>query len=124
MLNLFSVFIGGGIGAVIRYMIGIFFAGINVNFPAATFFVNILGSFIMGVLYVVFLSKQGFNPAVKFALTVGFCGGLTTFSTFSVELFEMIKNAQYINAALYGVTSVFVCVMSVMIGAYIAKLCI
>lgn len=125
MLNLLAVFAGGGIGAALRYLTGLaVLRFLHINLPAATFLVNITGSLIIGFLYVFFMDKQDLNPAIKFALTAGFCGGLTTFSTFSLELFEMVKNANYILALVYALLSVIVCVTAVMIGAYIAKLCI
>lgn len=125
MLNMISIFIGGGLGAVLRYITGVYVVkNSHLNLPLATFLVNIIGSLLIGFLYVFFIDKQNINPAVKFALTVGFCGGLTTFSTFSLELFEMIKNAQIIHALSYIIISVLVCIIAVTIGAYLAKLCI
>ena len=123
MLNLFAVFFGGGIGAVTRYLTGLLvMRNFHFNLPVATFLVNIIGSFIIGFLYIIFVDKQEINPALKFALTVGFCGGLTTFSTFSLEIFEMLKNAQFLNAFCYVLLSVIICVISVWIGVSCAKL--
>ena len=123
MLNLFAVFFGGGIGAVTRYLTGfLVLRNFHFNLPVATFLVNIIGSFIIGFLYIIFVDKQEINPALKFALTVGFCGGLTTFSTFSLEIFEMLKNAQFLHAFCYVLLSVIICVISVWIGVSCAKL--
>lgn len=125
MFNTIAVFTGGGLGAVIRYLIGVWFLKyLHVNLPLATFTVNITGCFIIGFLYILFINKTDWNSAVKLALTAGFCGGLTTFSTFSVELFEMVRTAQYIQAVLYTALSVIAGLIAVMIGAYFAKLCI
>lgn len=125
MLNIMAVFLGGGMGAVTRYLTGlIMMRNLNVSLPASTFFVNIIGSFLIGFLYILFVDKPEVNPAVKFALTVGFCGGLTTFSTFSLEMFEMLKNAQFLQAVIYALLSVIICIISVWIGVCIAKLCI
>lgn len=125
MFNTIAVFAGGGLGAVIRYLIGVWFLKyLHVNLPLATFTVNITGCFIIGFLYILFINKTDWNSAVKLVLTAGFCGGLTTFSTFSVELFEMVRTAQYIQAVLYTALSVIAGLIAVMIGAYFAKLCI
>lgn len=122
-LNIISIFIGGGIGAVSRYLIGFNLAKhFEINLPLSTFLVNILGSFIIGFLYFLFIEKADINPAMKLALTVGFCGGLTTFSTFSLELFEMIGNHQIFHAFSYIILSVTICLLMTAIGAYFAKL--
>ena len=72
-------------------------------------------------MYFWFIEKTDLNPALKLALTVGFCGGLTTFSTFSLELFEMIANHQFIHAFSYAILSVTVCLLMTAAGAYFAK---
>lgn len=123
MLNLIAIFLGGGIGAVSRFLITLNLTKIyNVNLPIATFLVNIIGSFAIGFLYILFMGKTDLTPALKFALTIGFCGGLTTFSTFSLELFEMILHQQFMQAAIYALLSVLVCLVMTGIGVYCAKL--
>ena len=125
MLNIIAIFTGGGLGAVLRYLTGVFFLKqSHLNLPLATFLVNVTGCFLIGFLYVFFIDKQEINPALKYALTAGFCGGLTTFSTFSLELFEMIKNAHFLQAFLYIIISIIICLAAVITGAYIAKFCI
>lgn len=68
-----------------------------------------------------FVEKFQVHPALKFALTVGFCGGLTTFSTFSLELFEMIQNSYFLQAFLYVLFSVIIGIIAVYLGGYFAK---
>ena len=123
MLNLLAIFLGGGLGAVSRYLISLNLANnFEINLPVSTFLVNVIGSFVIGFLYILFIEKADITPAVKLALTVGFCGGLTTFSTFSLELFEMIGNQQIFHAFSYIILSVTICVIMTAIGAYFAKL--
>lgn len=123
MLNLLAIFLGGGIGAVSRYLISLNLAkNFEINLPISTFLVNVIGSFVIGFLYILFIEKADITSAVKLALTVGFCGGLTTFSTFSLELFEMIGNQQIFHAFSYIILSVTICVIMTAIGAYFAKL--
>lgn len=122
MYNIIAIFLGGGLGAVSRYLVGINLARhFEINLPISTFLVNVVGSFIIGFLYFLFVEKADISPVVKLALTVGFCGGLTTFSTFSLELFEMVGNHQFFHAFAYAILSVTICLIMSAIGAYFAK---
>lgn len=122
MLNILAVFLGGGIGACLRYLTGICCVNLfKINLPIATFLVNIIGCFLIGFLYIIFVEKiQSTNP-LKLLLIVGFCGGLTTFSTFSAELFEMIQNQQFLHASLYAVLSVIIGCVAVYFGGSCAR---
>lgn len=115
MFNLFAVFIGGGIGSLLRYLANIYIQKYN-GFPIATLFVNIIGSFILGLFFVFFMQKTNIHPSLRLALSVGFCGGLTTFSTFSVETFEMLKNGHFFNAIIYITISLIICLLAAGIG--------
>lgn len=122
MLNILAVFLGGGIGACLRYLTGICCVNLfKINLPIATFLINIIGCFLIDFLYIIFVEKiQSTNP-LKLLLTVGFCGGLTTFSTFSAELFEMIQNQQFLHASLYAVLSVIIGCVAVYFGGFCAR---
>lgn len=122
MLNILAVFLGGGIGACLRYLTGICCVNLfKINLPIATFLINVIGCFLIGFLYIIFVEKiQSTNP-LKLLLTVGFCGGLTTFSTFSAELFEMIQNQQFLHASLYAVLSVIIGCVAVYFGGFCAR---
>ncbi len=111
MLNLLSIFIGGGLGSVTRYLISISLKGYDLNFPFATLSVNIIGSLILGFAAAIFWKNESIHHTVRIAITVGFCGGLTTFSTFSWETFDLIKNGEFILAFLYTLISIVVCVL-------------
>lgn len=123
MINVLSVFAGGGIGAVLRYLTGIYFARFTFySFPWATFFVNVTGSFLIGFFYALCMDKMVISPVMKAALTVGFCGGLTTFSTFSFELFNMLMNGRFLPAFLYIFLSISLCLAAVWLGSNIGKM--
>ncbi len=123
MQNVIAVFLGGGIGAVLRYLTGVFAVRfLSVNLPVATFAVNIVGCFILGLLFAFFIDRPEINTSLKLALTAGFCGGLTTFSTFSLELFEMLKNAQYMQVLVYLTLSLIIGLLAVWVGVCCAKL--
>lgn len=122
MQNVLAVFIGGGAGAVLRYLTGVFaLRYLSFSLPFATFAVNIIGCFILGFLYALFIDKPEINNSLKLALTAGFCGGLTTFSTFSLEMFEMLGNSQILYVLIYLLLSITVGLAAVWIGVNVAK---
>ena len=123
LLNIFSIFIGGGIGAVLRYLTSVVYTEFfGFNFPLATLSVNLIGSFVLGVLSAFILFDYHLIPNhYKYALTVGFCGGFTTFSTFAFEVVEILKRGEYFVAILYVILSVVLSIMVAAAGFYWAK---
>ncbi len=121
MLNIIAIFFGGGLGSVTRYWISILIRGYGLNFPFATLIVNILGSFILGFTAALFWKNEAISHTFKIAITVGFCGGLTTFSTFSWETFDMIKNGEFTLAVIYTLISFLTCILAVSLGAFLTK---
>jgi len=117
MINYLAVFIGGGLGSALRYAANSFLGNYaHLNLPYATFLVNALGSFILGFLFIFFMHKTDLSHTARVALTVGFCGGLTTFSTFSFEVFNYFEQGQILLALGYILLSVTVCVLMVALG--------
>lgn len=95
-----AVMIGGGLGSLLRFLIGSF------GFlPFATVFINIIGSLILGFLTFFFLDRPEIPPELRFGLTAGFCSGFTTFSTFSVEVYAMVSDNHIGQAAFYVLAS-------------------
>lgn len=123
MIQVIAVFTGGGMGAVLRYLTGLYLARFAwFSFPWATFLVNIAGSFLIGLFYAFCMDKMIINPVLKLALTAGFCGGLTTFSTFSYELLQMLMNGRFLPAFCYIVLSITLCLAAAWLGSIAGKL--
>jgi len=118
MRNLIYIFLGGGLGSVMRFLISNYtqkFWHINA-FPMGTFLVNTSGCFLIGILTAYFLKVDN---SLRYLLITGLCGGYTTFSTFSVENFSLWQNENYFILILYALLSLFVGVMMVFIGYHL-----
>ncbi|AHG21550.1 camphor resistance protein CrcB [Chania multitudinisentens RB-25] len=100
MLNsLLAVFIGGGLGSVLRWAISIKLNPLNQHIPLGTLTVNLVGGFIVGLALALFTRMTHLDPAWKLLITTGFCGGLTTFSTFSAEVVYLLQDGRLLWAA-------------------------
>ncbi len=121
MNNLILVFVGGGIGAILRYFINnisenMFLSNSNYEFPWGTFVVNILGSFLIGFVVGLFDSSILSNEQLKLFIIVGVLGGFTTFSSFSLETVEMLQAGYYIKSILYIAASTFLAIIFTISG--------
>ncbi len=105
MLNCIIVGIGGFIGAVVRYLIGLIPVNPQNGFPIKTLLINIAGAFLIGMV-VAFGAKKEWNPQLILFLKVGICGGFTTFSSFALETNQLLEQGAGGSAALYVVLSV------------------
>ena len=108
--------LGGAAGSLLRYLVGgAVQRTSDSGFPVGTMFVNVSGCFIIGVLVRQFLNMQ-LSPELRALLIVGFCGGFTTFSTFSAETLGLIEGGEYGRAAGYVVLSVTLCLAATLAG--------
>ncbi|HEY0528680.1 MAG TPA: fluoride efflux transporter CrcB [Gemmatimonadaceae bacterium] len=113
---LLLIAVGGAIGSVARYIVGRAVQGLSGSgFPIGTLAVNIVGCFLIGV-FVRFLLNMQTSPELRALLVVGFCGGFTTFSTFSYEAVGLIEGGDYARAASYVVASVVICILATFAG--------
>ena len=111
-----AVFLGGGIGSVCRYLIGgLVQARSPVQFPIGTLAVNVLGCVVVGILARYFLHGQT-QTMLRAALIVGFCGGFTTFSAFSLETFGLLSGGKVLAAFAYVVVSFALCIIGTTLG--------
>jgi CrcB protein len=117
-VNALIVFLGGGAGSVLRYLVALWIG--SSAFPWATFVVNAVGSFAIG-LFGGWASRFGWGEAPRLALTVGLCGGFTTFSAFSKESLALMEGGDYCMFALYAAGSVALGIAAVAAGAWFAK---
>jgi fluoride exporter len=119
--KIFAVAAGGAAGAVARYGLNLLFFKTLSPFPFATFFINVTGSFLIGFLFVLFTEVYDAGENLKLALTVGFLGAYTTFSTFEFETFALMREKQITVAILYVALSFAVGLVGVLAGVWLAR---
>lgn len=113
--------IGSGIGGICRYLISLFMSHSHGGFPWGTFTVNIVGCLLIGILWGATSRFQNLAPSFSLLFIVGFCGGFTTFSTFSKEALIMLQANNYTLFALYTIESVLLGIMAVALGYFATK---
>jgi CrcB protein len=118
--NILFAGIGGAAGSIMRYLISFFINKYNSGvFPLATFIVNIVGCFIIGLLLAFVEKNMALANEIRMLMIVGFCGGLTTFSAFSAENITLFHNGNYVTLAIYVLASVILGVAAVFLGKLI-----
>ena len=122
-MNLLLVFLGGGSGAVCRYLFGVGYVRLfGSNQPyLSTFMINVIGSLCMGLLIGVLTRITGVSDRWRLLLGVGVLGGFTTFSSFSLEAVMMIERKAYGVAAAYIAGSVVLGVLGLMLGLWVMR---
>ncbi len=114
MIPTLLVALGGAVGSVSRYWSGVLFAGaFGLDFPLGTLIINVVGSLIIGLADTV-----GGGSVVRSLIIVGFCGGYTTFSSFSLQTLELIRAGHPIAATANVLLSVALCLIATVVGAW------
>jgi CrcB protein len=113
---------GGFLGSVARYGVALLLAPLFPGFPFSTFTVNILGSFLIGLLSELAVSTTLVSPEARLFLVTGFCGGFTTFSAYMFEHTALLKDGQLFYAAIYLAGTVAGGFVALYTGALFAKL--
>lgn len=122
MKALLLVFVGGGIGSVLRYMLGKWINAFHSQqFPWGTLGVNVLACLLMGLLVGLADHKQLISPTARLFWTVGFCGGFSTFSAFSSETITLMQGAFHFSLLLYILASLVLCVGATYAGLWIGE---
>ena len=111
--NFLLVGLGGFTGAILRYACAVLF--VSGSFPRTTLFINIAGSFLIGILFA-FAARKVISNDIWLLAATGICGGFTTFSAFSLENMLLLKEGNYAVAAMYIVISIAACIAASFIG--------
>lgn len=119
-MNGLMVFLGGGLGALTRYLLYLTIPK-ETYLPYGTLIANFLGCFIATVVFTFFILKSDTDSIYKLLLITGFCGGLSTLSALSIELTVFIQSGEYLRALFYLFTSLLICVISVILGLALVK---
>ena len=118
---LFSVGVGGGLGALARYYIAGWIAPVGSAFNRGIFIVNITGGLMMGLIVEASALKLNLSPELRSFLTVGILGGYTTFSTFSLDSVLLLQKGEYLQAAAYVIGSVVLSILALVAGLWIVR---
>lgn len=121
MKAILMVFLGGGLGSVLRFMITKVLNKSPLEIPYGTFTVNILGSLLLGFILGISLKNGALSNNTILFLATGFCGGFTTFSTFSYENQVFLRTGDYTNFAIYTFGSILAGFAAIFIGLYFSK---
>lgn len=121
MKNLIFVFIGGGFGSVLRFLVGKWLNNSDNGIPYGTFVANILGSLLIGLILGYAAKSEALSQNHTLLLATGFCGGFTTFSTFAYENHVFLKSGDFTSFAFYTIASFILGFLAVFAGMYFVK---
>lgn len=119
-MNFLWVALGGAIGAVCRYAISLI--PVKTTFPVLTLITNIIGAVLIGFIVGIADRREGTPENMVLFLKTGVCGGFTTFSTFSLEAFNLFENRMYLSGGVYVALSVICCIVGIWCGRKLSML--
>ena len=120
--SIIFVALGGALGSIARYIISMVISeNNNIVFPLQTLTVNIAGCLILGFINGIIPQEHAYNNNLRLFLTVGFCGGFTTFSTYCSENLSLLRNGHFLIGSLYASACVFMGLAAVYAGTIIAQ---
>ena len=121
MKHLLLVFIGGGFGSIVRFLLAKYFNSEATGIPYGTFLANVLGSLFIGIILGLAAKNSTLTQSQTLLLATGFCGGFTTFSTFAYENHVFLKSGDFFNFFLYAVGSFILGFAAVFLGMFLVK---
>lgn len=113
------VFIGGGLGSMARYGVSVAASSLPTNFPYPTLISNVCASLLLGIFASYIIEQE--QSWLRLLLIVGFCGGFSTFSSFSFETFELLKSGAITEACLNMLGNTLLCLSAIGIGLFLGK---
>ena len=122
MREFLFVFIGGGLGSICRYIIAIILKETNSVYPWPTLLANAIGSLVIGILADQLIRNTSIYSSNSLFWIIGFCGGLTTFSTFALENLTLFRTSGTTSLIIYSSLTYFICLGMVVLGSSISKL--
>ncbi len=121
MMEALAIFIGGGLGSVSRYGLGKWIGVSATGFPFGTLAANLLACLILGFVGGIVMNKANFNPQLKLGIATGFCGGFSTFSTFSFETMGLFDQGKVGLGLLYIGLSIVLCLLGIWLGQMLSR---
>ncbi len=119
--NIIIIGLASFIGGTSRYIMSVYIPSYGTSIISTTMLINIIGCFIIGLLYGIAITGKYLNPDIALYLMVGFCGSFTTFSTFSLEVLKLLETGNYFNAITYIILSIILGLIAVYFGQYLIK---
>ena len=122
-MHWFAVAIGGALGSIARYALSTYIFDISSHkFPYATLIVNVLGTFVMGILFVVIVERAVMPAEMRSLLMIGFVGAFTTFSTFSLDALGLWQNGHIFMSLVYMLATIILCLIAISSAIWLTRL--
>ena len=122
-MHWFAVAIGGALGSIARYALSTWIFDVSSHkFPYATLAVNVLGSFVMGILFVIIVEKAALPTEMRSLLMIGFLGAFTTFSTFSLDALGLWQTGHIFMSLVYMLATVILCLIAISSAIWLTRL--
>ncbi|KDE39404.1 MAG: fluoride efflux transporter CrcB [Nitrincola lacisaponensis] len=122
MMHIIAVALGGAVGSLLRYWISGMLNTSDARLPLGTLSINVIGSLLMGVAFVLIMEKARISPELRPLLMTGMLGGFTTFSTFSLEAVTLLNEGHTGAALIYVLLSVMLCITALYLGLWFTRL--